>query len=59
MSDYHKEFCNKCKHKDVDEHDYPCKECIDAFFDDWRNPKRKFGKYFVKELEEIEKEAEG
>ena len=50
MRDYYEEFCSKCKHKDVDEHDSPCKECSDAFFDDWRNPKRKFGKYFVKEL---------
>ena len=44
--DYYKEFCSKCKHKDVDEHDSPCKECSDVFFDDWKNPKRKFGKYF-------------
>lgn len=46
--DYY-EICSKCKHKDVDEHNSPCKECINAFFDDWKNPKRKFGKYFVKE----------
>ena len=48
MSDYY-EICSKCKHKDIDEHNSPCKECINAFFDDWKNPKRKFGKYFVKE----------
>ena len=57
MRDYIKEVCSKCKYKDVNEQDSPCKECFDAFFDDWKNPKRKFGKYFVKELEEIEKEA--
>ena len=45
MRDYYKEFCSKCKHKDVGEHDSPCKECTDAFFDDWKNPKRTF-KYF-------------
>ena len=48
MRDYYKEFCSKCKYKDVDAYDYPCKECADTFFDNWRNPKRKFGKYFVK-----------
>ena len=48
MRDYYKTLCSKCKYKDIDEHDFPCKECIDAFFDDWKNPKRKFGKYFVK-----------
>lgn len=47
MRDYYK-ICSKCKHKDVDEHDLPCKECIDAFFNDWKNPKRKLGKYFEK-----------
>ena len=49
MRDYYKEFCSKCKHKELGEIDSPCKECSDAFFDDWKNPKRKFGKYFVKE----------
>lgn len=44
----HSKICSKCKHKDVDEHDPPCKECIYAFFDDWKNHKRKFGKNFVK-----------
>lgn len=46
MRDYYKEFCSKCKHKDVGEQDSPCKECCDAFFDDRKNPKRKLGKYF-------------
>ena len=46
MRDHYKKFCSKCKYKDVDEHDPPCKECANAFFDDWNNPKRKFGKYF-------------
>lgn len=45
MRDYYEEVCSKCKYKDVDEHDSPCKECIDTFFDDWKNPKRTF-KYF-------------
>ena len=49
MRVYNKEVCSNCKHKDVDVADSPCKECFDAFFDDWKNPKRKFGKYFVKE----------
>lgn len=48
MRDYHKEFCSKCKHKNIDEHNSPCKECIDAYFTDWKNPNRKFGKYYVK-----------
>ena len=48
MTDYYKEFCSKCKYKDVDEHNSPCKECTDTFFDDWKNTKRKFGKYFEK-----------
>lgn len=47
MRDYSK-ICGMCKHKDVDEHDPPCKECIDAFFGDWKNSKRKFGKHFEK-----------
>ena len=42
----HSKICSKCKYKDTNEHDPPCKECINAFFDDWKNPKRKFGKYF-------------
>lgn len=46
MRDYYKEVCSKCKHKDVNEQNSPCKKCIRAFFDDWRNPKRKLGKYF-------------
>lgn len=50
MRDYYKEFCSKCKHKDVDEHDSPCKECVGAFFNDWKNPKRKFGKYFERRI---------
>ncbi len=45
MRDDYEGFCSECKYKDVDEHDSPCKECIDAFFDDWKNPKRNFGKY--------------
>lgn len=49
MRDYYKEYCSKCKYKDVDAYDFPCKECADTFFDNWRNPKRKFGKYFKKE----------
>ena len=48
MIDHYKEKCSKCKYKDVNELDSPCKECIDAFYNDWRNPKRKFGKYFSK-----------
>jgi len=51
MIDYYKEFCSKCKYKDVDEHNSPCKECTDTFFDDWKNPKRKFGKYFERRKE--------
>lgn len=47
MRDYSK-ICNMCKYRDVDELFSPCKECIDAFFDDWKNPKRKLGKYFEK-----------
>lgn len=47
MNDYSK-ICGMCKYRDVDEHDPPCKECIDAFFDDFSNHKRKFGKNFVK-----------
>lgn len=46
--DYYEKYCSKCKHKDVSETDSPCKECTDKFFDDWRNPDRKFGKYFEK-----------
>lgn len=37
--DHYEKFCSKCKHQDVDEHDYPCKECIDEFFRDWENRK--------------------
>lgn len=48
MTDYYKSTCSKCKHKELGETDSPCKECIDAFFDDWKKPKRKFGKHFVK-----------
>lgn len=44
----HSKICSKCKYRDVDEHDPPCKECIYAFFDDWKNHKRKFGKHFEK-----------
>ena len=44
--DYYEKYCSKCENKNVDEHDFPCKKCIDMFFDDWKNPKRKFGKYF-------------
>ena len=51
MKDYNKVVCSKCKHKDVDEHDFPCKVCIRVFFDDWKNPKRKFGKYFERRNE--------
>lgn len=50
MRDYYEETCSKCKYKDVDAYDSPCKECADAFFDDWKNPKRKFGKYFTDEV---------
>lgn len=50
MRDYYKENCSKCKYKDVDEHDYSCKECTDAFFDDWKSTKRKFGKYFERRM---------
>lgn len=46
----HSKICSKCKYKDTNEHDPPCKECINAFFDDWKNPKRKFGKCFSKRL---------
>lgn len=34
--DYYEKFCKKCKHEAVDEHDLPCKECIDQFFRDHR-----------------------
>lgn len=50
MADYYKEFCSKCKYEEVNVHDSPCKECIDTFFDDWKNPKRKFGKYFERRI---------
>ena len=32
--DCYEKYCSKCKHKEVDEHDSPCKECIDQFFKD-------------------------
>lgn len=44
------QICSKCKYEDINELDSPCIECFEAFFDDWKNPKRKFGKYFSKKL---------
>lgn len=46
--DYYEKYCSKCKHKELSEADSPCKECIDNFFNDWRNPDRTFI-YFEKE----------
>lgn len=48
MKDYYEKYCSKCKHKELGETDSPCKECIDKFFDDCRNPNRTFV-YFEKE----------
>lgn len=47
MIDHYENTCSKCKYKEVDEHDSPCKDCVKAFFDDWKNPKRKLP-YFKK-----------
>ena len=48
MIDYEKKYCSKCVHKDTSETKEPCKECIDKFFDDFRNPNRTF-MHFKKE----------
>lgn len=58
MRDYYKEFCSKCKYKDVNAYDFPCKECVDAFFDDWKSTKRKFGKYFKRGIKRKENKDE-
>ena len=46
--DYYEKYCSKCKHRDLGETDSPCKECVDKFFNDWKNPDRTFI-YFEKE----------
>lgn len=51
MTDYYEKVCSKCVHKDTCpdmEKDSICGKCIDHYFKDWRNPKRKFGKNFRK-----------
>ena len=38
-------YCDKCVYKDINEQCEPCQSCITDFFNDWRNPKRKFKKF--------------